>query len=57
MNKFLWIRNGVPTVINDVMTVYVREDYNPAKDTFFRIGNEVIVSLKLDDIVKPSYEI
>lgn len=50
------MRKGIPTIIDDVMTVYVREDYDPAKDTFFRIGNQVKVSLKLDDIVKPSHE-
>ena len=50
------MRDGVPTVINDVMTVYVREDYDPEKDIFFRIGSQVKVSLKLDDIVKPSHE-
>jgi hypothetical protein len=44
------MRDGVPTVITDVMAVYVREDYDPAKDTFFRIGNQVKVSLKLDDV-------
>jgi hypothetical protein len=50
MNKFLWMRDGVPTVISDVMTVYVREDYDPEKDTFFRIGNQVKLSVKIDDV-------
>jgi hypothetical protein len=57
MNKFLWMRDGVPTVIDDVMHVFSRKDYDAEQDTFFRIGNQVKVSLKLDDIVKPSHEI
>jgi hypothetical protein len=56
MNKFLWMRDGVPTVITSVMTIYVREDYDPKKDTFFRIGNEVKISIKLDDIVKRAHK-
>jgi hypothetical protein len=50
MSKFIWMRGGVATVIDDVMTVYVREDYDPERDTFFRIGSQVKVSLKLDDV-------
>jgi hypothetical protein len=44
------MRGGVATVITDVMAVYVREDYDPEKDTFFRIGNQVKLSVKIDDV-------
>ena len=50
MNRFVWMRNGVATVVSDIMTVYVREDFDPEKDTFFRIGSQVKVSLKIDDV-------
>ena len=51
MTKFLWIRDGVPKVVPNVMTVYQREDYDEEKDLVFRIGNQVKVSLKIEDVV------
>jgi hypothetical protein len=51
--KYVWTRLGKETkveIIDNVMKVYSRKDFDPEVDKFYQLGSEVKVKLTIESV-------
>lgn len=50
VEKYIWTRDGkTAKIIDNVFEIYRSDDFDETRDRFYRLGNEVRVSLSLED--------